>query len=151
MKDKYARTIDYLRISVTDLCNLRCMYCIPEIGIKKLRHEDILTLEEIERIAKKFVDLGITKIRLTGGEPLLRKNIIHLIANLGKIEKLKTLALTTNGLFLKKYANDLKNVGVKNINISLDTLNEEKFFSLTRGGCLKDVLEGIEEAKKVDF
>jgi cyclic pyranopterin phosphate synthase len=149
MKDSYGRNINYLRISVTDLCNLRCKYCMPEEGISKVHHEDILTIEEIEEIAKVFVSLGVNKIRLTGGEPLIRSGIIDIVEKIGRLEEIKDLAMTTNGILLKQYAKDLKSVGLNRVNISLDTLNEEKYSYITRGGKLKDVLEGIEIAKKV--
>lgn len=149
MKDSYGRNINYLRISVTDLCNLRCKYCMPEEGISKVHHEDILTIEEIEEIAKVFVSLGVNKIRLTGGEPLIRSGIIDIVEKIGGLEEIKDLAMTTNGILLKQYAKDLKSVGLNRVNISLDTLNEEKYSYITRGGKLKDVLEGIEIAKKV--
>lgn len=149
MIDSYGRNINYLRISVTDLCNLRCRYCMPEKGITKAHHDEILRLEEIYELAKTFVSLGVNKIRITGGEPLIRKGILNLIDNIGKLEGVNDFAITTNGIFLKKYAKDLKNAGLKRVNISLDTLDEKKYYDITKGGCLKEVLEGIEEAKKV--
>lgn len=149
MIDSYGRNINYLRISITDLCNLRCKYCMPEKGIEKIPHNEILRLEEIEELARVFVSLGVNKIRITGGEPLIRKGILNLIENIGKIEGLKDFAMTTNGIFLKKYARDLKNAGLNRVNISLDTLNEEKYRDITKGGDIKEVLKGIEEAKKV--
>lgn len=148
MIDSYGRNINYLRISLTDLCNLRCKYCMPKEGIPKIDHEEILRLEEIEKIAEEFVSLGINKIRITGGEPLVRKGILNLVESIGKMG-IKDFAMTTNGLLLKKYARDLKNAGLNRVNISLDTLNETKYKSITRGGSIKNVLEGIEEAKKV--
>lgn len=149
MKDYYGRTINYLRISVTDLCNLRCQYCMPAQGVYKKSHNDILNLEEIELIAKEFVSLGINKIKITGGEPLVRKGILTLINNIAKFDGLKDFSMTTNGILLKKFAKSLKNTGLNRVNISLDTLDEKKYFSITRGGNLKHVLDGIEEAKKV--
>ncbi|MCC9295636.1 GTP 3',8-cyclase MoaA [Clostridium sp. WLY-B-L2] len=149
MMDSYERNINYLRISVTDLCNLRCRYCMPEKGITKIQHDQILRLEEIYKLAKIFVSLGIKKIRITGGEPLIRKGIINLIENIGKLNKIKDFAMTTNGILLKKYAGNLKNAGLNRVNVSLDTLDQKKYYDVTRGGCLKDVLEGIEEARKV--
>lgn len=148
MFDLYGRKINYLRISVTDLCNLRCKYCMPEKGIKKIEHKEILTLEEIQKITEKFVDTGVNKVRITGGEPLIRHNILKLVEGIGKMDKVKDLAMTTNGTLLKRYARDLKNAGVNRLNISLDTLNEEKYSNITKSGRLKDVLEGIEAAKK---
>ncbi len=148
MFDLYGRKINYLRISVTDLCNLRCKYCMPEKGIKKIEHKEILTLEEIQKVTEKFVDIGVSKVRITGGEPLVRHNVLKLAESIGKMDKVKDLAMTTNGTLLKKYARDLKNVGLNRLNISLDTLNEEKYSKITKSGKLKDVLEGIEAAKK---
>ena len=149
MIDSFGRRINYLRISLTDRCNLRCRYCMPEKGIDKFLHEEMLTLEEVYTIAKIFVDLGIDKIRFTGGEPLVRKGIIHLISKISKLDKLRELTMTTNGVLLKKYAKDLREAGLNRVNISLDTLDEEKYRKITRGGNIKDVLDGIEEAKKV--
>lgn len=149
MKDSFGRTINYLRISLTDLCNLRCRYCMPEKGVCKVEHKDVLSLEEIYEVARVFVSLGIDKIRLTGGEPLTRKGIVNLIERIAKLDGIRDLAMTTNGILLKKYAKDLKAAGLKRLNISLDTLDEKKYSQITRGGRLQDVLEGIEEAKSV--
>ncbi|MGF7060605.1 GTP 3',8-cyclase MoaA [Brassicibacter mesophilus] len=149
MIDSYGRRINYLRISVTDLCNLRCRYCMPEQGIYKVEHRDVLTLEEVYKVAQAFISLGIDKIRLTGGEPLIRKGIVNLVEDISKLDKVKDLSMTTNGILLKKYARDLKNAGLNRVNISLDTLNADKYSSITRGGKLKDVLDGIAEAKSV--
>jgi cyclic pyranopterin phosphate synthase len=149
MIDSYGRNINYLRISVTDLCNLRCRYCMPEKGVTKIQYDEILRLEEIYELAKKFVKLGVNKIRITGGEPLIRKGILSLIENIGSLEGIKDFTMTTNGIFLKKYAKDLKNAGLNRVNISLDTMNEKKYSDITKGGNLKNVLEGIEEARKV--
>ncbi|HLR35670.1 MAG TPA: radical SAM protein, partial [Tissierellales bacterium] len=128
MKDAYGRKINYLRISVTDLCNLRCRYCMPEEGICKVKHEDVLTVEEIYEIVKIFVSLGIDKIRITGGEPLTRNGILPIVGKIGSLNGVKDFAMTTNGLLLKKYAKDLKDAGLNRVNISLDTLDEEKYF-----------------------
>ncbi len=149
MKDSFGREINYLRISVTDLCNLRCRYCMPQEGIPKLPHENVLSVEEIETLAKAFVNLGINKIRLTGGEPLVRRGILDIVERIGKLEGVKDFAITTNGVLLKNLAQELKNRGLKRVNISLDTLKEEKYKYITRIGNIKDVLEGIEVAKKV--
>lgn len=149
MKDSFGRKINYLRVSVTDLCNLRCKYCMPKEGICKRDHDDILTLEETEEIIKVFVSLGIDKVRITGGEPLVRKGILDLISNVGQLEGIKDFAITTNGLLLKRYAKDLKNRGLNRVNISLDTLNKNKYKEITRGGDLTKVLEGIDEARMV--
>ncbi|MBK1812062.1 GTP 3',8-cyclase MoaA [Clostridium sp. YIM B02505] len=151
MIDSYGRNINYLRISVTDLCNLRCKYCMPEKGIKKACHDEILRFEEIEEIVKKFVSLGVNKIRITGGEPLVRTDIVTLIKRLSKLNGIDEIAMTTNGTLLKKHAKALKEAGLTRVNISLDTLNDEKYKTITKGGTLKDVLEGISEAKKVNL
>ena len=149
MKDSFGRDINYLRISLTDRCNLRCKYCMPKDGIDKFSHEDVLSLEEVYEIAKVFVDLGVNKIRLTGGEPLARLGIVELISKISKLNGVKDLAITTNGLLLKEFAKDLKDAGLNRVNISLDTLNEDKYKEITRGGNLGKVLEGIEEARRV--
>lgn len=149
MKDSFGREINYLRISLTDRCNLRCRYCMPEQGVSKFLHEEMLTLEEIYEIAKAFVDLGVNKLRFTGGEPLARKGIVDLISNVSKLKGVKDLAMTTNGILLKDYAKKLKEAGLNRVNVSLDTLDEEKYKFITRGGKLKDVLESIDEARRV--
>ncbi|WP_069650915.1 GTP 3',8-cyclase MoaA [Caloranaerobacter ferrireducens] len=149
MKDSFDREINYLRLSVTDLCNLRCRYCMPKDGVCKLSHEEILRIEELLEIARVFESLGVKKVRLTGGEPLIRRGIIELVESIAKLKGIKDLAITTNGILLKKYAKSLKDAGLNRVNISIDTLREDKFSYITCGGKLKDVLEGIEEAKKV--
>ena len=148
--DQFLRKINYLRVSVTDRCDLRCVYCMKE-KMNFLPKNEVLTLEEIERLCDNFIELGVEKIRLTGGEPLVRKNIIHLIQNLNKKKlntNLKEITLTTNGSLLKRYAKDLKNNGINRINVSLDTIVEKKFREITRFGNLENTLEGIEEAIK---
>lgn len=150
MKDSFGREINYLRVSLTDRCNLRCEYCMPQSGIEnKLKHEDILSLEEVYLLIEEFSKLGIDKIRFTGGEPLVRKGILGLIKRTNKIEEIKDISITTNGLLLKEMAKDLKEAGLNRVNISLDTLNEKKYREITRGGELSKVLEGIDEAIKV--
>lgn len=149
MLDSYGRSINYLRISVTDLCNLRCRYCMTEKGIVKKEYENILNLEEIEKITKEFVKLGVNKIRITGGEPLVRKGLLKLIREIGSLKEVQDFAMTTNGTLLKKYARQLKDAGLDRVNVSLDTLDPKKYSYITRGGNIKDVLEGIEEARKV--
>ena len=149
MLDKYNRKINYLRISVTDRCNLRCTYCMPEHGIKLLKHKDILSLEEITEIARVAVNFGIDKIRITGGEPLIRKGIVRLISNLWDIEGVKDLAMTTNGILLYDFAMMLKEAGLQRINVSLDSINPETYKKITRGGDISKVFKGIETAKKV--
>ena len=149
--DSYGRKIDYLRISVTDRCNLRCLYCMPECGIIHKPQEEILSFEEIIKVAQAGVKSGIDKIRLTGGEPLVRKNLASLVYSLNKIKGLKDISMTTNGILLKDYAVELKKAGLKRINISLDSLKEERYKLITRQGNLGDVLDGIKEAFKAGF
>ena len=148
MIDSFGRNIDYLRISLCDRCNMRCLYCMKEEGITKFRHEDILPFEKIEMIVKALAKLGIKKVRLTGGEPLLRSDVEKLCVMLKKIEGIKELCLTTNGYLLKDKAKTLKEAGVDRINISLDSLNKDKYFKITRGADLERVLDAIKEAKK---
>ena len=150
LTDQYLRIINYLRISVTDRCDLRCVYCMKE-KMEFLPKKDVLSLEEIERLCDNFIELGVKKIRLTGGEPLIRKNIITLIQNLNLKKQntdLEEITLTTNGTLLKKFAYELKKNGIDRINVSLDTLIKEKFKQITRFGNLDNTLEGIEEARK---
>jgi len=149
MKDSFNRNINYLRISVTDRCNLRCIYCMPAEGIKLLPHNEILSYEEILKIIKIATTIGISKIRITGGEPLLRKDVVSFIEKTVRIEQIKDIGMTTNGVLLKKYAKDLYQAGLKRINVSLDSLEEDKFKKITRFGSLKDVLEGIDSAYRV--
>jgi GTP 3',8-cyclase len=151
MLDSFEREISYLRISVTDRCNLRCIYCMPEEGVEKKRHEDCLSFEQITEVAKEAVALGIRKIRLTGGEPLVRKGICDLVAQLKGIEGLKTLGMTTNGHYLEQYAKGLKDAGLGSLNISLDTLDPERYSYLTRGGRIEEVLKGIDAALAQGF
>ncbi|MBD1147593.1 GTP 3',8-cyclase MoaA [Pelagibacterales bacterium SAG-MED31] len=151
--DQFLRKINYLRVSVTDRCDLRCVYCMKE-KMNFLPKNEILSLEEIERLCDNFIELGVEKIRLTGGEPLVRKDVINLIKNLNYKKsntKLKEITLTTNGSLLKKFARELKNNGINRINVSLDTIIEEKYKEITRFGNLNNVLDGIEEAKKNDI
>lgn len=147
--DNFNRTINYLRISVTDRCNLRCLYCMPEEGVKMLPHNQILTFEEISDVVKVGVSYGISKVRITGGEPLVRKDIVRLIELLGEIEGIKDLSMTTNGILLSKMASDLKKAGLHRVNVSLDTLNPLQFRYITRGGNLEDVIKGIDKAIEV--
>lgn len=149
MIDSFGRKINYLRVSITDLCNLRCTYCMPECGVQKIEREDILKLEEIFELVKIFTKLGIDKVRLTGGEPLIRKGLPELVKNIGSLQAIKDFSMTTNGILLKDYASVLKKSGLSRVNVSLDTMDEEKYRQITRGGSLKKVLEGIEEAKRV--
>lgn len=148
MKDGLGRNINYLRISVTDRCNLRCRYCMPEEGIEKKGHQEMLTLEEIFEVVRVCADLGTDKIRITGGEPLVRKGLIGLIEKITALSGIKDIALTTNGVLLGQMAGDLRKAGLKRINISLDTMDAKKYEYITRGGNVKAVLEGIEAALK---
>jgi cyclic pyranopterin phosphate synthase len=147
MLDRFDRDLNYLRISVTDRCNLRCIYCMPEEGIKLFRHEEILNFNEIAGFTKVAVSKGVTKVRITGGEPLVRKGITALVRMISDIKGIKDLSMTTNGILLKQYANELSAAGLQRINISLDTIDPEKFKTITRNGDVNDVLEGIEAAK----
>lgn len=147
MFDRYNRSISYLRISVTDRCNLRCTYCMPEDGIQLLNHADLLSFEEIADFTRMAVGNGITKVRLTGGEPLVRKNIVELVAMLAAIDGLEDLSMTTNGILLSEHALDLKKAGLNRINISLDTVNPDQFCQITRNGDLAQVLKGIDAAR----
>ncbi len=149
MLDNYNRKLNYLRISVTDRCNLRCTYCMPEGGVPLLLHKDILTFEEIKAVAEEAVTMGVDKVRITGGEPLVRKGITILIEMLASIKGIKDLSMTTNGILLEDFASELKNKGLNRINISLDTMDAEKFKKITRGGDIEKVKAGIIAARKV--
>ncbi|MCK5552800.1 MAG: GTP 3',8-cyclase MoaA [Deltaproteobacteria bacterium] len=149
LMDNFARRINYLRISITDRCNLRCRYCMPIEGISLIPHEEVLRYEEILRVARLFGQLGIDKIRLTGGEPLARKGALDLIHRISQIKEIADLSLTTNGVLLGEFAADLIKAGIKRINVSLDTLNREKFTYITRGDLFPEVLTGIEKALDV--
>jgi cyclic pyranopterin phosphate synthase len=148
MFDKYNRHIHYLRISVTDRCNLRCQYCMPDEGITLMGHDEILSFEEITAVVKVAVSMGIDKIRLTGGEPLVRKGIAELVAMLSSVKGIADLAMTTNGILLEKYAHQLKTAGLHRVNISLDTIDPAKYTFITRGGNIQDVLNGIRAARE---
>jgi len=148
--DRFGRTVNYIRMSVTDRCDLRCVYCMPE-KMKFVPRAQLLTLEEMESVARSFISLGVDKIRITGGEPLVRQNILQLFRKLGEIEALRDLTLTTNATQLKKYAKPLKDAGVTRINISLDTLRADRFRQMTRIGDLKKTLDGIDAAIACDF
>lgn len=144
MKDQFGREIEYARISLTDRCNLRCRYCMPECGVKKLPHAEILSLEEVLRVAKIFSRLGIRKIRLTGGEPLLRRNLSSLIRRLKELPNVEQVTLTTNGVLLKTLARELIAAGLDGINLSLDTLDAATFANLTRRKVFDKVREGLQ-------
>lgn len=146
MLDRYGRVINYLRISVTDRCNLRCCYCMPE-GVQDVGMKNILTFEEIWEIVRTGVSLGITHIRITGGEPLVRKDCVDLIRGIREISGVETITMTTNGVLLGNYGKQLKEAGVDGVNISLDTLNPEEFYKITGKRELQEVLAGIRAAK----
>ncbi|HET6351442.1 MAG TPA: GTP 3',8-cyclase MoaA [Coriobacteriia bacterium] len=150
-RDTFGRSIDYLRISLTDRCNLRCVYCMPEEGVAWKPHDQILTIEEIERIAAVAASEGIGKVRLTGGEPLVRHGVIELVRTLVKTPGIESVALTTNGTLLRKYAAELREAGLTRVNISLDSLDEDVYTRITRGGKLAEALDGIEAAFEVGF
>lgn len=150
MIDKFGREINYLRISVTDRCNLRCKYCMPAEGFANLiPHSEILSFEDIINITRAAAEIGITKIRLTGGEPLVRHSIVELIAKMHEVEGIKEIAITTNGIMLADMAADLKKAGVSRVNVSLDTMDAEKYRQITRGGDIRKVLDGIKAAQEV--
>ena len=146
--DSFGRSINYLRISVTDRCNLRCIYCMPPQGVPQISHSEILSYEEIRTIAQAAAELGINEVRLTGGEPLVRADLPELVRMLSHIDEIRELVLTTNGTLLKNYARGLKQAGLSRVNVSLDTLKADRFRYITRQGKLEDVLEGIEAAKE---
>lgn len=147
LTDSFSRVIDYLRISITDKCNLRCIYCMPSAGVAPGEHSDILSYEEIIRVATIAARLGVRKIRLTGGEPLVRKNLAFLVSSLKKITGIEDLSLTTNGLLLSQHAASLAQAGLDRVNISIDSLKTERFREITRGGDLDIVLRGLQAAE----
>lgn len=147
MFDRFNRNLDYLRISVTDRCNLRCTYCMPEEGIKLYPHREILSYNDIVAFTRIAVTKGVRKIRLTGGEPLVRKEVTALVRMIAEIDGVEDLSMTTNGTLLKQYAQELKAAGLHRVNISLDTIDPEKYTAVTRTGNISDVFEGIYAAK----
>lgn len=147
MRDQYNREIDYIRISVTDRCNLHCKYCIPECGVASVGHENILNFDEITRIVGECAKLGIKKVKITGGEPLVRKELSTLVAGIKNTPGIEQVTLTTNGIFLKEQIDKLAEAGIDAINISLDTLDRDKFQSITGFDALDKVLEAIELCK----
>ncbi len=150
LTDRFGRRINYLRISVTDRCDLRCVYCMSE-DMQFVPRAQLLTLEEVIRIGRVFAGLGVSKIRITGGEPLTRRNVIEVFKQLGKLDEIKDLTLTTNATLLSKFAGDLRRAGVNRINISLDTLQEERFSRITRTGKLHRTMAGIDAALDAGF
>lgn len=151
MKDKFNREINYLRISITDLCNLRCTYCVGDKVVEKKCHENIISPERIREIVSSAVKLGINKVRITGGEPLVRNGVVEICRYIKGIPGINELCLTTNGVLLEKFAQELFDAGVSKLNISLDTLSPEKYHRITRVGDIDDVLRGIKKAKEVGF
>ena len=151
MKDGHGRVIDYLRVSLTDRCNFRCIYCMPEEGVCQMGHDEILRIEEIIDAVRAAAKIGIRSIRLTGGEPLVRKGVVDLVEAVHNIPGIENISMTTNGVLLPKMAADLKRAGLSRVNISLDTLDPEQFTYITRVGKLDDVLAGIDCALETGF
>lgn len=151
LKDGHGRTIDYLRISLTDRCNYRCIYCMPEEGVVSMCHDDILRIEEIARVVRVAAGLGIRSVRLTGGEPLVRRGVVDLVRDIAATPGIENISLTTNGVLLPKMAGELKAAGLSRVNISLDTLDEAQFAMITRRGQLHEALDGIDAALKAGF
>jgi len=147
LSDTFQRPINYLRVAVTDRCNLRCIYCMPEEGVVSMRHSDLLKYEELYTIIKAGVELGITRVRITGGEPLVRLGIVDFIRIISGIPGLEDISMTTNGIFLRHFAADLRAAGLHRVNISLDTLKADKYKAICRGGEVNQVLSGIEAAR----
>ncbi len=148
MQDQFGRTIEYLRLSVTDRCNLRCRYCMPEEGVAELPHDEVLRYEEMLRVVAAGCRLGIRKVRVTGGEPLVRRGLVNFIAQLSALPEKPEITLTTNGLLLAEQADDLRAAGLSRVNVSLDTLRPERFKELTRRDGLERVMAGIDAAEK---
>lgn len=151
MRDRYARTITYLRLSVTDLCSLRCRYCMPAEGVPKRDHRDICSVEELVEIAGAAADCGVRKVRLTGGEPLVRRGILDICRGVAAIPEVEELCLTTNGVALPQLAGPLKEAGVDRLNVSLDTLRPDRYAYMTRVGRLEEVFRGLEAAAAASF
>ena len=151
MKDSHGRVIDYLRISLTDKCNFRCIYCMPADGVCAMGHDEILRIEEIEAIARVATRIGIKSVRLTGGEPLVRKGVVDLVRALHEMPGIKNVSMTTNGVLLPDMAADLKAAGLARVNISLDTLDPEQFTKITRVGRIESTLKGIDAALETGF
>ncbi|MGM9591661.1 MAG: GTP 3',8-cyclase MoaA [Oscillospiraceae bacterium] len=151
MKDSFGREISYMRLSVTELCNLRCRYCMPEEGVCKKKHGEMLTEEEMLLAVKIAAEHGVRKLRITGGEPLVKPNILSICRRAADVPGIEELCLTTNGTLLKDLARPLCEAGVQHINISLDTLNQEKYAHITRRGSLQDALDGVEAALTAGF
>ncbi len=151
LQDSFGRSIEYVRLSLTDKCNMRCFYCLPK-GFKNFETpENWLKFEEIERVISAFAQLGVSRVRLTGGEPLVRKGVVNLASRLHQIEGVDDLSLSTNASLLSQYAQDLKQAGVSRINVSLDSLKPERFSKITGGSSLDDVLSGLQKARQYGF
>jgi cyclic pyranopterin phosphate synthase len=148
MQDRFGRIISYLRVSVTDRCNLRCRYCMPEGGVALLGHDDILSLEEIAGVVKAAAGMGITKVRLTGGEPLVRRGIVDLVEMIASVDGITDFGLTTNGILLADYADELAAAGLGRINVSIDTMDAMRYEKMTRGGDIGRVIDGIDAAER---
>ena len=148
MFDSYNRSINYLRISITDRCNLRCVYCMPKEGIRLINHAEIISYEEILEVVREGICLGITKVRITGGEPLVRKGVVNLVEMIAQLEGITDFGMTSNGILLEQFAVDLSKAGLHRVNISLDTINPEKYRQITRGGEIEKVFSGIHAAKE---
>ena len=151
MKDSHGRVIDYLRISLTDRCNFRCIYCMPADGVSMMTHDEILRIEEIEQIARVATRIGIRSVRLTGGEPLVRRGVVDLVRSLHDMPEIKNISLTTNAVLLPDMADDLKAAGLSRVNISLDTLDPTQFAEITRVGQIESTLKGIDAALATGF
>ncbi len=149
--DRYNRKIDYLRVSVTDRCNLRCLYCMPQEGVKPKSHDEILSYEEIKLLAAAAVKAGISKVRLTGGEPLVRKDAVKLVEMLANIPGLKDISLTTNGTLLPEFGEELKRAGLRRVNISIDSLDPQTYKKITRIGKLEHALAGLNKSSELGF
>jgi cyclic pyranopterin phosphate synthase len=149
--DHFNRRITYLRVSITDRCNLRCIYCRPVKDLRLVSHAEILRYEEILEIIEAGTEVGITKVRLTGGEPLVRKNFVHLVESVSKVSGLEDVSITTNGVLLKEQAQEIFQAGIHRINVSLDTLNRRRYLRITGRDCFGDVWEGLKEAEAVGF
>lgn len=151
MKDSHGRTIDYMRISLTDRCNLRCIYCMPAEGIEQVSHNQIIRFSEIERLVRIAAGMGVRRIRLTGGEPLVRKGVVDLVRAIKDTPGIEDISMTTNGILLAQMAHDLREAGLNRLNISLDTLDADQFKMITRCGNIEDVLAGIQAALDEGF
>ena len=151
MYDPFNRSINYLRVSITDRCNLRCVYCMPEEGIQLMDHREIISYEEILEVIREGIRIGITKVRITGGEPLVRKGVVNLIEMIARLDGISDLGMTTNGILLEQFATDLAKAGLHRINISLDTINPEKYRQITRGGEIEKVFSGIKSAQSASI